>query len=168
MSQFVDVSGNASERVAVFANEQVIQRLPKCSLLRVVGGPLTHSSHDIADEVRHMVAYKTVQRRASHEDEVGEAVLENLTAAGRLVVDVKGGVGEDLTRYVLAELRCCRSMLVLDITRDELLYGYLLLVPRAVHAPGIPCFFTSAPKIRWKISIGRSSNRSIAFSVSCG
>ena len=42
-----------------------------------------------------MAAYKAVELLASHEEEVGEVLLEDLAAGRRLEVGVQGGVGEN-------------------------------------------------------------------------
>jgi len=50
-----------------------------------------------------MAAYKAVELLASYEEEVGEVFLEDLTAGGGLEVGVKGWVGEDVVRDVIAK-----------------------------------------------------------------
>lgn len=85
------------------ANKQFTQRPPKCSLFSVVGDPWSHRSQDSADEVRHMAACEAVELLASHEEEVGEVLLEDLAAGRRLEVGVEGWIGENVVRDVIAE-----------------------------------------------------------------
>jgi len=85
------------------ANKQLTQRPPKCSLFHVIGDPWTQRTQDSADEVRHMAAYEAVELLASHKEEVGQILLEDLAAGRRLEVGVKRWVGEDVVRDVIAE-----------------------------------------------------------------
>ena len=85
------------------SNEQLTQRLPKFSLFSVVGDPWSHRSQDSADGVRHTAACEAVELLASHEEEVGEVLLEDLAASRRLEVGVEGGVSQDVVRDAIAE-----------------------------------------------------------------
>jgi len=50
-----------------------------------------------------MAACKAVKLLASHKEEVGEILLEDLAAGRRLEVGVEGGVSQDVVRDVIAE-----------------------------------------------------------------
>ena len=50
-----------------------------------------------------MAACEAVELLASHEEEVGEVLLEDLAAGRRLEVGGQGGVGEDFVRDVIAK-----------------------------------------------------------------
>jgi len=50
-----------------------------------------------------MAACEAVELLASHEEEVGEVLLEDLAASRRLEVGVEGGVSQDVVRDAIAE-----------------------------------------------------------------